>query len=394
MDKPDLLAEFKKQLEAYERYQSFIDKARSMTDKFRPEVVEKVVTDNTAKMREVAEVLSPLVPEVQAVVSELHGRRGGIEEAMEAARLGLEELELRKMIGELDDEGFDAQAAALKSAVDEHGGQLAEVDAELASFSGLLSSWASLGGASAEVEAEDDLLEDLEDEPPPAVVEPSVVEEEPEAEEPLFEEDAEDEGAERDEGLGSSTTFLVEDDAEEAFGDVGGRGSSVQVIVSPGVQDDVSAVFDDSADSGAFMSGGASGGVRIAGDVLDDLGDASEDDSGAAAAVEEEPAAEEASEGQAVLIVGEGTDEEHVYPFTGEVISLGRGRDNTIQVKNDSKVSRYHCKLFKRDASFFIEDNKSANGTLVDGELITEKRLLGGEEVIIGETFFRFRINP
>jgi pSer/pThr/pTyr-binding forkhead associated (FHA) protein len=55
-------------------------------------------------------------------------------------------------------------------------------------------------------------------------------------------------------------------------------------------------------------------------------------------------------------------------------------------------VSRFHCKLFRRSGNFYIEDNKSSNGTLVNGELITERRLFGGEEVIIGETFFRFRI--
>ena len=95
---------------------------------------------------------------------------------------------------------------------------------------------------------------------------------------------------------------------------------------------------------------------------------------------------------RAVLLYQEGTAEEQIYPFTGEVMSLGRGRDNDVQVKNDSKVSRYHCKLYRRGPNFYIEDNKSANGTLVNGELITERRLFGGEEVIIGETFFRFRI--
>jgi hypothetical protein len=39
-----------------------------------------------------------------------------------------------------------------------------------------------------------------------------------------------------------------------------------------------------------------------------------------------------------------------------------------------------------------VVDNKSANGTLVDNDLITEKRLFGGEEIIIGETPFRFRV--
>jgi hypothetical protein len=95
---------------------------------------------------------------------------------------------------------------------------------------------------------------------------------------------------------------------------------------------------------------------------------------------------------RAVLLYQEGTAEEQIYPFSGDVMTLGRGRDNDIQVKNDSKVSRYHCKLYRRGPNFYIEDNKSANGSLVNGELITERRLFGGEEIIIGETFFRFRI--
>ena len=110
-------------------------------------------------------------------------------------------------------------------------------------------------------------------------------------------------------------------------------------------------------------------------------------------------AQEKAGEGEpeegfrrALLLYQEGTAEEQIYPFTGEVLTIGRGRDNDIQIKNDSKVSRFHCRLFRRGNTFYVEDNKSSNGTLVNGELITERRLFGGEEVIIGETFFRFRI--
>lgn len=95
---------------------------------------------------------------------------------------------------------------------------------------------------------------------------------------------------------------------------------------------------------------------------------------------------------RALLLYQEGTAEEQIYPFTGDILTVGRGRDNDIQIKNDSKVSRYHCKVYRRGANFYIEDNKSSNGTLVNGELITERRLFGGEEIIIGETFFRFRI--
>ena len=75
---------------------------------------------------------------------------------------------------------------------------------------------------------------------------------------------------------------------------------------------------------------------------------------------------------------------------------IGRGRASDgkacdVQIKNDAKVSR-HRTIVQTEDRFRVEDNKSANGTLVNGELVTERRLFGGEEVIIGETFFRFRV--
>ena len=62
-------------------------------------------------------------------------------------------------------------------------------------------------------------------------------------------------------------------------------------------------------------------------------------------------------------------------------MSLGCGRNNDIQIKNDGKISRYHCRIFRHEGEFIVEDNKSSNGTLVDGKLITRQPLLGGELV-------------
>jgi pSer/pThr/pTyr-binding forkhead associated (FHA) protein len=106
----------------------------------------------------------------------------------------------------------------------------------------------------------------------------------------------------------------------------------------------------------------------------------------------QQEAAAEAGSRRALLIYQESTAEEQIYPFTNDQLTIGRGRENDIQIKNDSKVSRYHCKLFRRGNNFYIEDIKSSNGTLVNGELITDRRLFGGEEIVIGETYFRFRI--
>ena len=82
--------------------------------------------------------------------------------------------------------------------------------------------------------------------------------------------------------------------------------------------------------------------------------------------------------------------EQVIYPFGGDVMSLGRGRNNDIQIKNDGKISRYHCRIFRRGDEFIVEDNKSSNGTLVDGKLVTRQRLEGGEIVQLGETRVQF----
>ena len=152
--------------------------------------------------------------------------------------------------------------------------------------------------------------------------------------------------------------------------------------------DDVSVVFEESDDQDTKQEE-----ILLSDDVLP------EDDDDLDILGDDEPLELDAADGgaelkprRAVLLYAEGTPEEQVHPVTKDVVSIGRGRDNDIQVRNDSKVSRYHCKIYRRGPNYYIEDNKSANGSLVNGELITERRLFGGEEIIIGETFFRFRI--
>lgn len=93
---------------------------------------------------------------------------------------------------------------------------------------------------------------------------------------------------------------------------------------------------------------------------------------------------------RAILLRGEGTEREERIPLVGSIISLGRGRENDIQILNDIKVSRFHCRILREEDSFFIEDNTSSNGTLVNSELISRRELVGGENVSIGNTVFRF----
>ncbi len=343
MDKPALLAEFQEQLDKLDQYQTFIEKARNMAGKFNPAVVEKVVTDNTEKSEVVYGIIAPLVPQVHEVIAQLESDKADVAGGVEDAKLSLEELELRVAIGELDQAAFEQEAAEAQGQVEGADAAIAAIDEELTSFRDLMNAWLERAPAddaptSGPSEEEEDLLGSLEDD--------------------------EDDGF-----LGDAF------DEDDAFAGEQGRGSNVHAEKSD-ISDDISAVFDDEPEDEPLLAAPEDEGFVLPAD--DDLLDIAE--------------AEVAGQDAAVLVLSEGTADETAFSFDGEVISLGRNRDNTIQVKNDSKVSRYHCKVYKRDGYYFIEDNKSANGTLVDGQLVTEKRLLGGEEIIVGETMFRFRI--
>jgi hypothetical protein len=346
MKKAELLKEFTSKVDEFARYRQFIEKAESQRAKFAASVVEKVIASNEQKAMGVVEELIPLTMDVESVVSDLDEARRGVIAGAEDSKLQLEELELRQAIGELTDKEFASQTKDLKAQISASDTQVAGIDGELESFNGVLVRWADLGekagvlSAAPAPEPEPEPIPELEPEPEPEL-EPEIIE---------MEDDV-----------------LDIDGFEDAEPDGGVHAQSASMV------DDLSDVFaDDEPD------------VEILADEDDGMAIAAE------SADDDEIVGDEAR--RAVLLYQEGTAEEQIYPFTGDTLSLGRGRDNDIQVKNDSKVSRYHCKLYRRGPNFYIEDNKSANGTLVNGELITERRLFGGEEIIIGETFFRFRI--
>jgi len=66
-----------------------------------------------------------------------------------------------------------------------------------------------------------------------------------------------------------------------------------------------------------------------------------------------------------LFIIG-GTGKGQSFELKGDTISIGRGSDNDIQIKEKS-VSRKHVKVVKKEDSYFIEDLNSKNGTFIKG---------------------------
>jgi hypothetical protein len=432
MEKSELLQQLNDSLDEYKKLQGFIEKAQAQAGKFSDAVIEKVCLDNQIKSMEVADRVVPVLPEIQAHVAELQEKIDEIESGRSTSGDALEELNLRKAIGEMTDKEYDSESKDLQQDVDGAGSQIDEIREELDAFQAALNRWQDLSGEEGEAAPDEAAESDGADVgEPPAESGTFVMADDEEGEAVLTGPEIPFGGLpDRDE------TFSMDDEDSVVPGEGEGPLLSEEIMKAQaefgGAEDDDVVVEDDEADEPV-----ADEPEVVAGDleqadepvvdepVVDEpevvAGDLEQEDEPVVVEVEgpeddDMPSAElEIEEGEkspaemdsadgsgengadedgrrALLLYQEGTAEEQVYPFTGDELTIGRGRDNDIQIKNDSKVSRRHCRLFRKEGAFYMQDNKSSNGSLVNGELITERRLFGGEELIVGETFFRFRI--
>lgn len=83
------------------------------------------------------------------------------------------------------------------------------------------------------------------------------------------------------------------------------------------------------------------------------------------------------------LRIIQGADQGHTIDLTGDIVTMGRGRDNDV-VLNEEGVSRHHCRLVRSGDAWVIEDLKSMNGVRINGERITEGQpIFPGDEIAI-----------
>ncbi len=361
-------------LDSFETHRNFIDRAREQAaaGKFSAAVVEKVVLDHEVKCAGISDEVGPLLPSLSAARATLHAQRdeimagrGGIDER-------IQEFELRALIGEMSEADLEREVGELRATQANANERIAGLDAEVERIDAGLARWSTLAAragrsvsipVAAPVVAPAPVAAPAAPEPPaPAVVvpsEPVAAPSEPEIEVApapvatpevdlgdLFD-DAPVVGvsAPDEEVSVSLTPEPVEEDAIEI---------EVAAVQAPIVDVDVDVAVEES-DSVSGMPG-------------------------------EEPLR------RALLVLNENSEDEVAYPFENDDMWIGRSKECAVQLKADPKVSRQHCRLYRRGNQFFIEDNNSTNSTLVNRELITERRLYGGEEISVGESQFRFRI--
>ncbi len=97
---------------------------------------------------------------------------------------------------------------------------------------------------------------------------------------------------------------------------------------------------------------------------------------------------EETSSGKLTVIYGDCVGKE--YCLSSGRMLIGRTRRCDIRVDGDSSVSRKHASIEKKDGRFLLQDLKSTNGTLVNGDLIDVRLLDHGDKIRVGRTELQF----
>ena len=69
---------------------------------------------------------------------------------------------------------------------------------------------------------------------------------------------------------------------------------------------------------------------------------------------------------------------------------VGRSTACDVQIY-DPKVSRRHCLIRYGNGAFFLQDQQSSRGTLINGERVMARRLASGDRIDVGDTSVIFR---
>jgi pSer/pThr/pTyr-binding forkhead associated (FHA) protein len=84
------------------------------------------------------------------------------------------------------------------------------------------------------------------------------------------------------------------------------------------------------------------------------------------------------------------TDGGHAYELNADVTHVGRGLSNDVRL-DDHTVSARHAIIVGRTTGLRIMDDRSTNGTIVNGRPVDTAELLDGDVVVLGRVVLTYR---
>jgi pSer/pThr/pTyr-binding forkhead associated (FHA) protein len=95
-----------------------------------------------------------------------------------------------------------------------------------------------------------------------------------------------------------------------------------------------------------------------------------------------------------VLEIEQGPNTGERWTLVGPEITIGRDAANDIDLE-DTRVSQYHCRLWRDGDNWWIRDLDSTNGTWVNGQRLTGAQTLEpGDQLRVGLTHFSLAFGP
>jgi pSer/pThr/pTyr-binding forkhead associated (FHA) protein len=90
------------------------------------------------------------------------------------------------------------------------------------------------------------------------------------------------------------------------------------------------------------------------------------------------------------IIVNPTSSSRREFSLPRTLVSIGRDPSNDV-VLPDAMVSRRHAVIEYRGSQYYIRDCNSSNGSLVNGDRVSERSLRDGDLVAIGTARLLFR---
>jgi pSer/pThr/pTyr-binding forkhead associated (FHA) protein len=82
-------------------------------------------------------------------------------------------------------------------------------------------------------------------------------------------------------------------------------------------------------------------------------------------------------------------DETRLLRIDENITHIGRGAEASIRL-DEHRISRSHAVLVRHGRHFRILDNRSSNGTFVNGRQITATNLQNGDEILVGPVAMQY----
>lgn len=93
------------------------------------------------------------------------------------------------------------------------------------------------------------------------------------------------------------------------------------------------------------------------------------------------------------ILQGKRTKLEKNYAIYEQGLTIGRASDNDICLKNDPKISRFHCRLHWKNSHLFVDDCESKNATFINGITFTKRHeIKDNDNLMVGDTLLRINI--